>query len=164
MEGGAGTAGTDAQPSGEYRVADDVIASIAGIAATGVDGVAGLGGGLALGLGDVLAGRQSSKGVRVEIGTREAAVDVYLHVAYGVQIPVVAQRVQENVKRAVESMTGLQVVEVNVHVQGVDVGRGAVPASPSPKAAHAHPDAGGSAGMASRDPARGDPSGAGRGA
>lgn len=106
--------------TGDFRVQDDVIASIASLAAAEVEGVAGLGGGLALGLGEVLGARQSGRGVRVEIGTREAAVDVYLQVDYGVRIPVVAQRVQEGVKRAVESMTGLRVVEVNVHVQGVD--------------------------------------------
>lgn len=117
-EGGAGSEGRP--PNAEYRVADDVIASIAGIAAAEVAGVAGLGGGLGLGLGEVLGKRPAARGVRVEVGTREAAVDVYLHVAYGVQIPVVAQRVQENVKRAVESMTGLDVVEVNVHVQGLE--------------------------------------------
>ena len=130
MEGGAETPASDAQPGGEYRVTDEVVASIAGIAASEVDGVAGLGGGLALGLGDVLAGRPGSRGVRVQIGTREAAVDVYLHVAYGVQIPVVAQRVQESVKRSVESMTGLQVVQVNVHVQGVDAARPGGPLPP----------------------------------
>ncbi len=111
------------QATGDYRVQDDVIASIAGLAASEVEGVSGLGGGLALGLGEVLGARQSARGVRVEIGTREAAVDVYLQVDYGVRIPVVAQRVQEAVKRAVESMTGLRVVEVNVHVHGVDFSR-----------------------------------------
>lgn len=116
-------AGTEA--AGDYRVQDEVIASIASLAAAEVDGVAGLGGGLALGLGEVLGARQAGRGVRVEIGTREAAVDVYLQVEYGVRIPVVAQRVQEGVKRAVESMTGLRVVEVNVHVQGVDFSRAA---------------------------------------
>ncbi len=113
------------QTAGDYRVQDEVIASIAGLAAAEVEGVAGLGGGLALGLGEVLGARQAGRGVRVEIGTREAAVDVYLQVVYGVRIPVVAQRVQEAVKRAVESMTGLRVVEVNVHVQGVDFSRAA---------------------------------------
>lgn len=108
-------------------MADDVVASIAGIAATEVAGVAGLGGGLGLGLGEVLSKRPSARGVRVEIGTREVAVDVYLHVTYGVQIPVVAQRVQENVKAAVESMTGFEVIEVNVHVQGLDIHSTPVP-------------------------------------
>ncbi len=107
-------------PSAEYRLADDVVAAIAAIAAGEVAGVAGLGGGIGLGLGEVLGKRPAARGVRALVGTREAVLDVYLHVAYGVQIPVVAQRVQENVKRAVESMTGLRVTEVNVHVQGLE--------------------------------------------
>jgi uncharacterized alkaline shock family protein YloU len=105
------------------RVGEDVLASIAALAAAEVEGVTGLGGGLALGLGEVLSKRGASRGVRVEAGTRQAAFDVYVQVAYGVQIPTVAQRVQEAVKRAVEGMTPLQVVEVNVHVQGLDLGR-----------------------------------------
>ena len=104
----------------EIGVADDVVASIAGMAAAGVQGVSAMGGGPGLDLGEVLGTRRATRGVRVEIGTREAAVDIYLHVAYGVRIPLVAQRVQEAVKQAVEAMTGLEVVEVNVHVQGVD--------------------------------------------
>jgi len=148
VDGTAEGPGAEAQPGGEYRVADDVVASIAGIAAAEVPGVAGLGGGLALGLGEVLGKRPSARGVRVEVGSREAAVDIFLQVLYGVQIPVVAQRVQENVKRAVEAMTGLQVVEVNVHVQGVDSGRPA-------------PGGGGSPGAA--PPVRRLPAGAGRG-
>ncbi|HCJ09808.1 MAG TPA: Asp23/Gls24 family envelope stress response protein, partial [Clostridiales bacterium] len=60
-----------------------------------------------------------SKGVKMEGGAREAALDLFLVVEYGVRIPEVAQRVQESVKQAVESMTGLQVVEVNIHIQGV---------------------------------------------
>lgn len=119
--GGAGEESRARQDPGGtagFRVTDEVVASIASIAAAEVDGVAGLGGGLALGLGEVL-GRAAARGVRVALGTREAAIDVYLHVVFGVQIPVVAQRVQENVKRAVERMTGLEVVEVNVHIQGL---------------------------------------------
>ncbi len=63
-----------------------------------------------------------SKGVKVEVGEREAAVDLHIIVEYGVRIPDIALRVQENVKRAIESMTGLDVVEVNIHVQGVGFG------------------------------------------
>lgn len=108
----------DAQEvSGEFRVGDDVVTGIAGLAASRVPGVAGLAGGLPLGLGK----RGAARGIRVEMGTSEAAIAVHILVAYGVQIPVVAQRVQEAVKAAVESMTSLRVVEVNVHVQGVDL-------------------------------------------
>ena len=107
---------------GEYRIADDVVAAIAGMAAAAVPGVAGLGGALPLGLSEVLGKRHAARGVRVEMGTREAAVDLHLQVRYGVQIPAVAQRVQESVKRSIEAMTGLDVVEVNVYVQGLDPG------------------------------------------
>ena len=119
-DGRDGPSPEPAVPVSEYRLGDDVIAEIAGIAAAEVPGVASLGGGIGLGLGEVLGTRPGARGVRSQVGTREAVLDVYVHVLYGVQIPVVAQRVQENVKRAVESMTGLEVVAVNVHVQGLD--------------------------------------------
>ncbi len=119
-------------PGAAPRESDEVLASIAALAASDVEGVTGLGGGLSLGLGDVLAKRGAARGVRVEAGLRQAAFDVFVHVAYGVQIPTVAQRVQEAVKRAVETMTALTVVEVNVHVQGLDSGHGAArPAAPA---------------------------------
>ncbi len=126
-EAGAQAPGT----VGEYRIADDVVAAIAGMAAAAVPGVAGLGGSLPLGLSEVLAKRHATRGVRVEMGTREAAIDLHLQVRYGVQIPAVAQRVQESVKRSVESMTGLSVVEVNVYVQGLEAG-GPADAAPAP--------------------------------
>jgi uncharacterized alkaline shock family protein YloU len=113
------------------RISDDVVAAIAALAAGEVDGVVGVSGGLVGGLSEVL-GRTIGRGVKVEVGTRECAIDVYLTVAYGVRIPVVAQRVQENVKRAVEGMTGLQVVEVNVHVQAVQDPSGDAPARRTP--------------------------------
>ena len=100
-------------------IADEAVAIIAGLAATEVDGVAGMSGGLAGGIAELLGKRNLSKGVKVEVGDREAAVDLFLVVNYGVSIPEVALRVQENVSRAITSMTGLTVVEVNVHIQGV---------------------------------------------
>ena len=116
---GEGTTGSPPDLDADYRVSDEVVASVAGMAAAEVAGVTAMGAGP--GLGDVLAKRYPTRGVRVEIGTREVAVDVYLHVAYGERIPAVAQRVQESVRRAVEGMTGLRVVEVNVHVQGLSI-------------------------------------------
>jgi uncharacterized alkaline shock family protein YloU len=102
-----------------FRISDDVVGIIAGIAATEVEGVAGMSAGLAGSLSEMLGKKNPTKGVRVEVGTREAALDLFLNVEYGVSIPAVAQKVQEAVKTAVESMTGLKVVEVNIHVQGV---------------------------------------------
>ncbi len=72
----------------------------------------------------MLGRRNLARGVKVEVGEREAAVDLFIIVEFGVRIPDVALRVQENVKQAIESMTGLAVVEVNMHVQGVSFAEG----------------------------------------
>jgi len=104
---------------GSIRIADEVVGIIAGMAATEVSGVAGMSAGLVGGIAEMLGKKNLAKGVKVEVGEREAAVDLYIIVEYGVRIPDIALRVQENVKRGIESMTGLDVVEVNVHIQGV---------------------------------------------
>lgn len=104
---------------GMIKIADEVVGIIAGLAATEVEGVAGMSGGLVGGIAEILGKKNLSKGVKVEVGEREAAVDLFIIMEYGVRIPDVALRVQENVKRAIENMTGLDVVEVNIHVQGV---------------------------------------------
>ncbi|MCC5464335.1 Asp23/Gls24 family envelope stress response protein [Pelosinus baikalensis] len=108
---------------GSIRIADEVVGIIAGMAATEVSGVAGMSAGLVGGIAEMLGKKNLAKGVKVEVGEREAAVDLYIIVEYGVRIPDIALRVQENVKRGIESMTGLDVVEVNVHVQGVGFGQ-----------------------------------------
>ncbi len=105
---------------GELRIANEVVGVIAGLAATEVEGVAGISGGLAGGIAEMLGRRNLSKGVKVEVGEEQAAIDLFVVVEYGVRIPDVAWKIQENVKRAIEGMTGLEVVEVNVHVQGVN--------------------------------------------
>ena len=104
---------------GPIRVADEVVSIIAGLATTEVEGVAGMSGGIAGGIAEILGRKNFSKGVKVEVGEKEAAVDLYIIVKYGIRIPEVALAAQENVKRAIETMTGLSVIEVNVHVQGV---------------------------------------------
>ena len=104
---------------GSIRIADEVVGIIAGMAATEVPGVAGMSAGLVGGIAEMLGKKNLAKGVKVEVGEREAAVDLYIIVEYGVRIPDIALRVQESVKRGIESMTGLDVVEVNVHIQGV---------------------------------------------
>lgn len=104
---------------GSIRIADEVVGIIAGLAATEVPGVAGMSAGLVGGIAEMLGKKNLAKGVKVEVGEREAAVDLYIIVEFGVRIPDVALKVQENVKRAIESMTGLDVVEVNIHIQGV---------------------------------------------
>lgn len=104
---------------GQIRIANEVVGIISGLAATEIAGVAGMSAGIAGGIAEMLGKKSLAKGVRVEVGEKEAAVDLYVIMEYGVSIPDVAWQVQENVKKAIESMTGLDVVEVNVHVQGV---------------------------------------------
>lgn len=104
---------------GTIRIADEVVSIIAGLAATEVEGVAGMSGGITGGIAEILGRKNFSKGVKVEVGEKEAAIDLYIIVKYGVRIPDIALNVQEAVKAAIENMTGLSTVEVNVHVQGV---------------------------------------------
>jgi uncharacterized alkaline shock family protein YloU len=106
---------------GELRIANEVVAVIAGLAATEVEGVAGMSGGIAGGIAEMLGRKNLAKGVKVEVGEEQAAVDLFVVVDYGVRIPDVAWKIQDNVKNAVESMTGLDVVEVNVHILGVHI-------------------------------------------
>ena len=104
---------------GSIRIADEVVSIIAGLAATEVEGIAGMSGGIAGGIAEMLGRKNFAKGVKVEVGEKEAPLDLYIIVKYGVRIPDVALAAQENVKQAIENMTGLSVVEVNIHVQGV---------------------------------------------
>src|SRR5690554_7076067 len=94
---------------GDLKIANEVVGIVAGLAATEVEGVAGMSGGIAGGIAEMLGRKNLSKGVRVEVGEQEAAVDIFVIVDYGTRIPEVAWQIQENVKRAVETMTGLQV-------------------------------------------------------
>ena len=105
---------------GTVKIADEVVSIIAGLAATEIEGIAGMSGGVVGGIAEMLGRKNFSKGVKVEVGEREAAIDIYIIVKYGVRIPDVALAAQENIKQAIETMTGLSVVEVNVHVQGVN--------------------------------------------
>lgn len=104
---------------GSIKIADEVVKIIAGLAATEVPGVVGMSSGVVGGIAEMLGRKNMSKGVKVEVGEREAAVDMFVVVEYGTRIPDVAAKIQENVKKAIENMTGLLVVEVNVNVQGV---------------------------------------------
>ena len=104
---------------GQVRVADEVVSVIAGMAATEIEGIAGMSGGIVGGIAEMLGKKNLSKGVKVEVGETEAAVDLYIIVKYGARIPEISINCQENVQKAIQSMTGLKVVEVNVHVQGV---------------------------------------------
>jgi len=104
---------------GHIKMADEVVSVIAALAATEVNGVKSMSGGIVDGIADVLGRKNLTKGVKVEVGEKEAAIDLNIIVEYGAKIQEVAVAIQESVLKSVESMTGLKVVEVNVNVQGV---------------------------------------------
>ena len=106
------------------KIANDVVAVIAGVAVSEVPGVASMSGGFAGGISEVLSGKKNlSKGIKVDAGEKEVKIDVNIIVEYGSRIPDVAFEIQNRVKKSVENMTGLKVAEVNVHVQGVKTER-----------------------------------------
>ena len=103
------------------EISNDVIAVIAGVAVSEVQGVASMSGGFAGGITEVLSGKKNmAKGIKVDKNENTAKIDVNIIVEYGSRIPDVAFEIQNRVKKSVESMTGFKVEEVNVHVQGVD--------------------------------------------
>lgn len=104
---------------GEIQIAPEVIEVIAGLATVEVKGVAGMSGGFAGDIAELLGRKNLAKGVKVEVGQREAAVDVSVIIEYGNRIPEVATEIQRNIKRSIENMTGLNVIEVNVHIHDV---------------------------------------------
>ncbi len=126
--GSAGKAGSDSSElvtsQGKTTIADPVVSKIAGIAAREVSGVHDLGGGAARAVGALrdrisAVGKDHSQGVSVEVGERQAAVDIQLTADYGVAIQDLAAAVRRNVISSIERMTGLQVSEVNIDVQDV---------------------------------------------
>ena len=103
------------------KISDDVVAVIAGVAVSEVQGVADMAGGFAGGISEVFSGKKNmAKGIKVDVTENTAKIDVNIIVEYGSRIPDVAFEIQNRVKKAVENMTGMNVEEVNVHVQGVD--------------------------------------------
>lgn len=106
---------------GEVKIADDVIAIIAALAATEVKGVAKMCGNITNELVSKLGMQKLSKGVKITVGDDSVSVDLALELDYGVNIPVVSEKVQDKVKSAIETMTGLTVAEVNVRIVGVAI-------------------------------------------
>ncbi len=103
------------------QISNDVVAVIAGVAVSEVQGVSGMSGGFAGGITEVLSGKKNlAKGIKVEINEDTVKIDVNIIVEYGSRIPDVAFEIQNRVKKSVGNMTGLKVEEVNVHVQGVN--------------------------------------------
>lgn len=102
------------------NISEDVIGIIAGLAASEVEGIAGMTLGFVDGINQILgSSKKYSKGVKIELDGKKVTVDLYVNVTYGVKIPDVAWAAQNAVKTAVETMTGLEVSAVNINVQGI---------------------------------------------
>ena len=110
------TTENDTNPSSSITYANEVVEIIAGLAAGEVEGIAGM---CNVNSNLLNKNRNVTRGIKVEIGTEEVAVDLYVIMEYGTPIQRAAMDAQENVRKAIESMTGLHVVRVDVHVQSV---------------------------------------------
>ena len=106
---------------GEVKIADEVVTVIAGLAATDVDGVASMEGNITNELVSRLGVKNLSKGVKVEVTEEHVSVNMALNLKYGYSIPDVCEKVQEKVKNAIENMTGLTVLDVNIKIAGVSL-------------------------------------------
>lgn len=106
---------------GEVQIADEVVAIIAGLAATEVAGVDSMAGKITNELVGKLGMKNLSKGVKVDVTEEHVSVDLSLNVKYGFNIPEVSEKVQEKVKAAIENMTGLTVLDVNIRIAGVNL-------------------------------------------
>ena len=107
---------------GSVKISPDVVAVIASIAASEVEGVCSMSSSIAGGISEFLGKKNYSKGVKVEITADDSAViDLYVIAQYGANINNMGEEMQSTVKKSVETMTGLNVIRVNVHVQGINL-------------------------------------------
>lgn len=106
---------------GTVKITNDVVAIIAGVAATEVKGVVGMGGSITGGLSEMLGMKNLSKGVKVEVTGNNASIEMQIVIEYGYKLAEVGKEVQENVKASVENMTGLNITEININIQGISM-------------------------------------------
>jgi len=109
------------EKAGTVKIADDVVAMIAALAATEVDGVASMAGNLTNELLSRVGVRGLSKGSRVDVSGKKVKVELAVVMEYGYHIPATCQKVQTKVKSAIENMTGLEVLDVNIRIAGINV-------------------------------------------
>lgn len=106
---------------GSVKIADEVVAIIAGLAATEVKGVSSMAGNITNELVGKLGMKNLSKGVKIEVSPEAVKVDLAINIAYGYNIPEISKAVQDKVKSAIETMTGLHVSEINIRIADVDL-------------------------------------------
>ena len=109
------------EAEGKVKISEDVIATVASVAAESVGGVVKVSTNFKSQMSDILNTKNFARGVKVNIGEKETIVDVYITIEYGIKIVEVSEKVQEQVKEAIENMTDFDVVEVNVHISGIAV-------------------------------------------
>lgn len=109
---------------GTVKIADDVVAMIAGLAAAEVEGVSSMVGNVTNELMSRVGVKNLTKGVKVEVFEKEVRCDIAVNLEYGYNIPATCQKVQEKVKAAIENMTGLDVTDVNIRIAGVNMQKG----------------------------------------
>ena len=109
---------------GTVKIADDVVAMIAGLAATEVEGVSAMAGNISNELMSKVGMKKLTKGVKVDVIERHVTVDLAILMEYGYNIPATCQKVQAKVKAAIENMTGLNVTDVNIRIAGVNMQKG----------------------------------------
>ncbi len=131
---------TNIDNEGNVCISNEVVATIASIVAKGVEGVAGMAGSLTGGFAELLGRKNPSKGVKVTITEKNVKIDMFVVVEYGVKIPEVAWEIQEKTKSEVEAMTGLDVVEVNVNIDGINTTPKAEVVSNEEETAEEQPD------------------------
>ncbi|MDE7060007.1 MAG: Asp23/Gls24 family envelope stress response protein [Lachnospiraceae bacterium] len=111
-------------PIGEVKIADDVVATIAGLATTEVEGVASMQGNLTNEIVGKLGVKNLSKGVKIELMRGKVHAELSVIMRYGYSIPKTCNAIQDRVKTAIENMTGLDVESVNIRIVGVETERG----------------------------------------
>ena len=112
---------TNSEQTGNVKISEEVVAIVAGVAASEINGVAGMANSIAGGFYELLGKKNFTKGVKVAIEGESTTIDIFIIVEYGSKIPEVAWEIQEKVKNQVETMTGLTVSNVNIHIQGVNI-------------------------------------------
>jgi len=108
--------------NGNTYITDDVVAITAGLAATEVEGVASMSGGIVEGIAKRLGRKNLARGIKVDISDEDCVIDIYIIVKHGANIPDVCKTIREKTKNTVENTIGLKVTAVNIHVQGLSMG------------------------------------------
>jgi len=106
---------------GKVEIAQEVIEVITGIAASEIEGISSMRGSFATGVVEKLGKKSHSKGVKVELTDDGIQIDLFVNLDFGVSIPTVAEKLQENIRQSIKNMTALEISEINVHVVGIQM-------------------------------------------